>query len=157
MTKAQQRILGFLVAAGGNETTGSTAREISDGTGLGYNSVYVALRETDGVNSIPGVLKCNWHTNTGAAQYYVNPKLLKAEMPQHLVNNTIFDSSEWANVPEYVFAALSETVDKEPASFDRIKELIKALDELDAEKAGFYDRVAIASQTIAILALQLRA
>lgn len=166
-TKAEQKILGMLLAAGGDRNSGSTIRDIQEATGLSHNTVYLAIRK-----NIPGVLKCMSHTNTGATMYYCtndsirdNPVL--GTVPTTTVIQTaamqhIWDSEEWQNAGNDPLAFLSVVHDKAPASAERIEELLETLnaalvnaDEYDQQTV--WHRVAIASQVIAMHSLTLAA
>lgn len=158
ITKAEQRILGFLIAAGGDRNQGSTVRDIQEGTGLSHNTVYLAIR-----NSVPGVLKCMHHTNTGGAMYYVTadsirdsvqPVLVTKEI-QTAANQTILDSKEWAEVPEEVFGGLSYCIDHEPPSMQRIESLLKQAETFDPDHKDYWYRWAVSLQASAVLALRL--
>lgn len=151
LTHAQSQIMGYLISANGNETSGSTAKEIMAATGLSQNTVYTNLRY-----GVPGVMKCRTTSSRNSDMYYVTGESLKtATIETKPTFTPVEDSVEWAKNP--FRDQIRPTVSKEPASDERITQLVNALvtalkdDSIDNR----YARIAVAAQSIAIHALTL--
>ena len=99
---------------------------------------------------IPGVAKCRNVANNGAQQYYVDSRTLKAADLQNDLPVDLLDSTQYKTVPRHLVEAIKESHTKEPASTDRIQEILaKVIQAPDME------HVLVGCQAISLLALDL--
>ena len=128
LTNAASRILGYLISAQGNEKSGSTVEDIIAATGLGRNTVYTYLR-----GGLPGVVESQYYTLKGAKQYYVTPQTLReaGSKVDEVLPHNIFNLDEIRSCPPEIKAGIESTLNKEPASRERINALMEAMVQAD--------------------------